>query len=244
MNKLLTILILTLCLFLPYGAPFARLSTQTKELAYAEATPEKGDYACILSESTFFYATPDESKGLFFLPTTYYVRLLNYGNEYCHVEYLYDDAQVKKLNGYVKTSQLTFVDYEPQTPYFYHVFTLRYTIDGASAPQSDLLNEIVLSCAYYGDYEIGSKTYCYVLRGEEFGYVPKPADLTVSVNGEYAAYVAAQSAPSPDEPTEIEEKSSSPAQIAILVALCLLIPVLAALILKPPRRPPYETDIE
>ena len=29
---------------------------------------------------------------------------------------------------------------------------------------------------------------------------------------------------------------------AVMIALCLLVPVLAALILKPPRRPPYESD--
>ncbi len=221
----------------------ARLFT-SERLAHAEEPPQKGTYACILTEDVFFYATPDETQGLFTLPSTYYVKLLNYGNEYCHVEYLYDDAQAKKLNGYVKTTALTFVDYVPQTPYFYHVFTVRYTIEGSTAAQSDLLNEITVSCVYYGDYEIGSKRYCYVLQGESYGYVPKPSDLTVPVNGEYAEYVAAQSPPLEESSKEEEEASSSPAQIAILVALCLLIPVLAALILKPPRRPPYETEPE
>ncbi len=206
--------------------------------------PNAGDYACILQEGTFFYSAPDEGKGLFLLPVTYYVKLLDYGGEYCRVEYLYDDAQAKRLVGYVKTSLMTFVSYLPQRPYFYCVFDLSYKIEETLLDDDAFLNEITISCAYYGDYKIGSKTYCYVLRGDSFGYVPKPATLVVRKNTEYEEYLAQQAPPVNAEPTPDTQGSSSPAQIAILVALCLLVPVLAALILKPPRRPPYETDGE
>ena len=108
---------------------------------------------------------------------------------------------------------------------------------------STFLNEITLTCAYYGDYKIGSETYCYVLRGGTLGYVPKPTYITIPKNNEYEEWVAQQTPENSQTelPTQSEE-SSSPAQIAILIALCLLVPTLAALILKPPRRPPYETD--
>ncbi len=212
-------------------------------IAAAENPPVAGSYACILNEETYLNATPDETQGLFLLPTTYYVKLLDYGGQYCRVEYLYDDAQTKKIIGYVQTKLLTFVDYVPKSPYFYHSFELHYRIDDALTENSDFLSEITLSCAYYGDYKIGSKLYCYVLRGDSFGYVPKPATLVVPINTEYAERLAQTSASSSAEET-LQSKESSPAQIAILVALCLLVPVLAALILKPPRRPPYETDGE
>ncbi len=159
------------------------------------------------------------------------------------MEYLYDDAQAKKLVGYAQTQLLTFVEYLPKRPYFYSTFDLSYRIDESFVENSDFLTEITLSCTYYGDYKIGSKTYCYVMRGESFGYVPKPATLTVPENTEYADYLAGLAVSKPVE-TPVESKESSPAQIAILVALCLLVPVLAAFILKPPRRPPYETDAD
>ncbi len=221
----------------------ARFPLQKITIARADE-PQSGDYACILEEDTFFYATPSESQGIFLLPTTYYVKLLDYDPTYCRVEYLYDDTLVQKRIGYVKTEQLTFVPYVPKRPYFYHVFPLSYRIDETAIDNSSFLGEITLSCAYYGDYKIGSKTYCYVLRGETYGYVPKPLDLTVPENTEYADYLAAQ-ASSEEEESSVETpkaEKSSPAQIAILVALCLLVPVLAALILKPPKRPPYDTD--
>ncbi len=211
----------------------------TSRPARASSLPSSGDFACILYEDCFFYSSPDEGSGLFLLPPTYYVKLLDYGEQYCRVEYLYDDAQVRRIVGFVKTAKLTFIEYLPRRPYFYCVFDLSYRIDEGLMESSDFLTEITLSCAYYGDYKIGSKTYCYVLRGDSFGYVPKPDDLVVRENTEYAEYLASKEPP----PASTESgSSSSPAQIAILVALCLLVPVLAALILRPPRRPPYETE--
>ncbi len=213
------------------------------KIAHAEgATPTQGAYACVLYENTFFYAEPTESRGLFLLPVTYYVKLLQYGADYCRVEYLYDDTQVKRLTGYVQTPLLTFVDYLPKRPYYFHVFDLSYRIDETLNDDPDFLDEITVTCAYYGDYKIGSKTYCYVLRGDSFGYVPKPTGLIVRENTEYADYLASLAPPSSETATPAPKSDSSPAQIAILVALCLLVPVLAALILKPPRRPPYETE--
>jgi hypothetical protein len=205
--------------------------------------PQEYEYACILQENTFFYASPDEKRGLFLLPVTYYVKLLEYGEAFCRVEYLYDDEKVQKLVGYAKTETLTFVEYTPQTPYFSCFFDVCYRIEGEGLDDSSFLNEIRLTCAYYGDYTIGSKTYCYVLREGALGYVPKPASLHVPRNTEYENWLISQTPSSSEAPIQSKEKeSSSPAQIAILVALCLLVPILAALILKPPRRPPYETD--
>ena len=229
---LATILSILLCIpFLPKP-----LTAQANE-------PVTGTYACILQENTFFYSAPDERRGLFLLPTTYYVKLLDYGEEYSRVEYLYDDGNVKKLVGYTKTSALTFVEYVPKRPYFHYEFEVSYRIEDDGLEDSAFLNEITFTCAYYGDYKIGSETYCYVLRGGSFGYVPKPTNLRVIENTEYEEWLAAQTPLESDtESVPVQKESSSPAQIAILVALCLLVPVLAALILKPPRRPPYETD--
>ena len=217
----------------------------TPQIRVARAvTPASGEYACVLEENAFFYSAPDEQRGLFLLPPTYYVRVLDYGVEFCRVEYFYDDTDAKKLVGYAKTSALTFVEYIPKRPYFYYVFEISYRIENGGLQDSAFLNEITLNCTYYGDYLIGSKTYCYVLRGGSFGYVPKPITLSVTPNTEYEEWLAAQIPPESDSASSqvADKEKSSPAQIAILVALCLLVPVLAALILKPPRRPPYETE--
>jgi len=209
----------------------------------ATAEPSAGSYACVLQENTYFYPSLEDGRGIFLLPPTYYVKLLSYGEDYCHIEYLYDDDKAKKLVGYAKTAALTFVEYTPRQPYFYHEFEVSYRLGDSLIEDSSFLNQITLTCVYYGDYKIGSETYCYVRRGSSFGYVPKPDSLTLPRNTEYEEWLALQTPPTEEEPLPTPPaKSSSPAQIAILIALCLLVPVLAALILKPPRRPPYETD--
>lgn len=206
------------------------------------ASPEL--YACVCTDAAFFYAAKDERRGLFLLPETYYVKVLSTDADFCKIEYLYDSDYTQKLTGYAKTSDLTFVDYVPKTPYLTHLFEVRYTLDDTGQDDDSFLNQITLTCAYYGDYKIGSKTYCYILRGDQFGYIPKPEDFAFEKNTEYAEYLAAKDAqtPTPSAPTTAENEGASPAQIAILVVLCLLVPALATLILKPPKRPPYEEE--
>ncbi len=213
--------------------------------AAAATRPQSGDYACILTDNAFFYSTADDKRGIFLLPRTYYVRLLDYGEEYCRVEYLQDGDKAKRLVGYTKTQDLTFVDYTPLRPYLYYVFEIKYRIEDSEFTTSDFLTEIVLSCVYYGDYKIGPETYCYVLRNGEFGYVPKPSRLYYEENTEYADRLANQTpdSDSSDATKNAEKKNkSSPAQIAILVTVCLLVPILAGLLIKPPKRPPYDME--
>lgn len=236
--RILTTILSVLLLFLTAPLPALKAKAETSEpLAYA------GAYACVLNDGTYFYASPAETDGLFLLPKTYYVKIVEPGETFCKIEYLYDDSHVKKLTGYAKTSELTFVDYAPRRPYLYYVFDVSYYIDADGLNTDGFLNELTVTCAYYGDYKIGSKSYCYVLRGDSFGYIPKPAALSFEENTEYAEYLAAANPTQPDGSADAPAPSpSSPAQIAILVALCLLVPVLAALILKQPKRPPYERE--
>lgn len=236
MKKFIFSALCVMLYFLCALAPLARRPARADDTA-------TGTYACVLEDHTFFYAAKDEKQGLFLLPKTYFVKVLDSAPDYTKIEYLTDSASTKKLIGYAKTSALTFVDYVPQTPYLYLSFKVTYKL-GDDLLDPSFLNELVVECTYYGDYTIGSKTYCYVLRGEEFGYILKPDDLSIAENPEYADRLQAQTpTPAPEnEPTEEESDSASPAQIAILIALCLLVPVLAALILKSPRKPPYEED--
>ncbi len=211
----------------------------TPKRALAEAELRAGTYACILTDA-YFYDAPDAPRGLFLLPRTYYVKILEYDETYCKIEYLYDASDVEKLIGYARTELLTPVAYTPKRPYLYYILDVRYRIDD-TIDDSAFLNQITVSCAYYGDYVVGAETYCYVLRGDTFGYIPKPTDLKLPVNTEYDEYLATLLPQTSSDETEAQA-DSSPAQIAVLIALCLLVPVLAALLLKPPKNNPYDTD--
>ena len=209
--------------------------------AASSAAPKTGSYACVLTDA-YFYAEPSEKHGLFLLPQTYYVKLLEYGADYSKIEYLSDSTHTQSLVGYAKTSTLTFVDYVPARPFLYYLVDVKYRIENATPDDSASLTELTVTCAYYGDYPIGSELWCYILRDGEFGYIPKPATLSYEQNTEYADRQKEQSSATESSPNAAENNAANPIQIAILIAVCLLIPLLAALILKPPRRPPYEKE--
>ncbi len=195
-------------------------------------------YACVINADAYFYATRDDQRGLFLLPESYYVKVLDSDGEYCRAEYLVDDEYTRKIVGYVRTENLVFVDYTPVRPYFYHLFEISYTLENGSVGETGFLDRITLTCSYYGDYKIGSQTYCYVLRDGAFGYIPKPQDLSVERNEEYDEWLRAKQEPQPTPQDSASENNASPAQIAILITVCLLIPVLAALLLRSPRHTP------
>lgn len=240
MKKCILCALLPILCFLTFFAFPLRTHTAS---AQTQTTPSAGGYACILTDSTYFYATRDEKRGVFLLPKTYFVKVLDVSDDFCKIEYLYDDTYAKKLVGYAKTQELTFVDFIPEHPYLYYLIEVSYHIGEENGLNDGFLNNLVVTCTYYGDFKIGSETYCYVLRGDEFGYIPKPTNLSYVENTEYQDHLTP--APTPEPPqadTATPEPTSSPAQIAILIALCILVPLLAALILKPPHRPPYESD--
>jgi len=216
-----------------------------KPLRLRTASADGDVYACVCQDNAFFYATKNENSGLFLLPQTYFVTILSVEGEYCRVEYLYDGEYTKKLTGYAKKEELTFVDFVPNEPYLRHLFEVRYTIDGSFSNDDAFLDQIVVTCAYYGDYKIGSKSYCYVLRGESFGYIPKPDGLYYQENTEYADYLAKleeDAAASVEQDDGTKGEGMSAAQIAILVTLCLLVPILAALVLKTSKKNVYDIE--
>ena len=208
------------------------------------AAAEDAGYACIRDTDVYLYAEENDRSGLFTLPYTYYVKVLATGIDYCYVEYLSDGPNTRRITGYCKTSELTFVDYVPERPYLYYTFDVTYYIEGSSPALSDddFLTAITVTCAYYGEYRVGSEVYCYVLREGTFGYIPRPDGLEYELNGEYDSHMSEGSDTGAGNFGGGESESMSPVQIALLVLLCILVPVIAALILRPPKKPPYETD--
>ena len=202
------------------------------------ANADGGEYACILSEDAYFYSAENEQSGLFILPQSYYVKVLTPSYPYSQVEYLSDGANTRKLTGYCKTADLTFVEYIPKRPYLFKSFEVTYVASGADDP---FLNKITVTCAYYGDYTVGSKTYAYVLQSGEFGYVPKPTNFTFAKNTEYEDAQVKTEEPIDDK---TEGSSNGGVQIAILLLLCLLVIILAAAIFRSNKKNGYDFEEE
>ena len=157
---------------------------------------------------------------------------------YSKVEYLSDGTSSRKIVGYCLTSQLTFVEYTPKMPYLFKTFEVTYTANGDTS--DPFLNKITVTCAYYGDYTVGSKTYAYVLQGDTFGYVPKPENFFFTENSEYAEHLKEN----PPSDSSNGGGSSNPLQIAILIVLCMLVPILAAAVFRSSKKRPYDFEEE
>ncbi len=245
-QKIATIVCTLFLALFPLASPkparqFAVAETATETAAVATAA----EYACIVEDEVFFLATPDSQRGLFVLPKTYFVKVLSYGTEYSKIEYLTDTDTTKRIVGYAQTDKLAFVPFTPARPYLYYDFEVHYKADDSDFTGNGFLTQISVTCGYYGDYAIGPNTYCYVYQNGEYGYVPKPQGLRFEENTEYADYLSTQTPPKDEDGTTAAPKQSggsSPIQIAILIAVCLLIPVLAGFLIKPSKKPPYDTD--
>ena len=219
-RKALTAVLFLLCLLYLWSACLFTFSAPRTALADTDV------YAYVNGSDVYFHTTRDENRGLFLLPKTYFVKVLAIEDEFCKIEYLYDDAYYKKLTGYAKTSQLILVDFTPVRPYLYQLIDLRYTIEGAPTDSSSL-NQIIVTCAYYGEYQVGSKTYAYVLRNNEFGYVPKPSNLNLVENTEYVDRLQDNLSTENSQNGEM-----TPLQIGALIAVCLLVPTIVAALAK------------
>ncbi|MDD6994598.1 MAG: hypothetical protein SPH68_03540 [Candidatus Borkfalkiaceae bacterium] len=207
-----------------------------------KAVKAETSYAYIPNANVAFYSDSEEAARLllFYLPESYFVCILGETDGYYRVSYLEDAGDAKKLTGFVKKSSVIPVTFTPETPYLYKKIEVTYYASGNADLSGDILSRITVTCIYYGDYTENGKTYCYVLRGDRFGYVERPMGFTFPKNAEYAEKTVTEQ-PSPDAPEE-EAKGMSPAQIVFLVLLCLLIPTLAALILRPSRKKNFPDD--
>ena len=64
----------------------------------------------------WLYAEENEESGLFLLPYTYYVRVVERGEPFSAVVYGTDEAPYRAVKGYCKTELLTFVGFVPSAP--------------------------------------------------------------------------------------------------------------------------------
>lgn len=131
-------------------------------------------YGRILTEDAGFYSDKgDDFK--FYIPYSYYVKILSVGELYSKVSYGYEDNKYPIINGYVYTENLHISDYVPTSPFA--VITLTVISDGVLFGNIDLTEQKVGVCSgkqvfYYGDaYATNGEDLCYVCYDGYLGYM-------------------------------------------------------------------------
>lgn len=199
----------------------------------AEAASEQ--YAVAASPSVAFYTAESESAFLFFLPESYYVKIVAEGEPFTRVSYLTDDPPFKKITGYCRTDDLLFVDYVPVRPYLMQEVTLSYALPQTGTLGGGSFSTVERTFVYYGHRYDGVKLYYYVLSGDTFDYVPAESELVYEKNTDYLELTSAE-APSGGGSDDVS------AAVIVTVCLACAAAVAIAVFVFRGKKPPVPDD--
>lgn len=194
-------------------------------------------YAVAAHPDVWFYAAASESSRLFLIPYTYYVKIRSEGEIYTAVEYLTDDAPYKKVYGYCKTEELTFVDFIPERPYLRREITVSYSLPQAGNIGGGAFEKIERTFVYYGHRYEGAQLYFYVLSDGTFDYIPSDEELLFDYNTDYLEQTSGE-----EEGVQPSEKGLSGVEIAVIVVACAAALAVAVFVLKGKRPPVPEHE--
>lgn len=199
----------------------------------------------IITEDTPFYSDKTATEPLFYLPYTYYVKVLERGELFTHVEYADGGAAI---DGYVPTEKLFDDGLEVAAP-FPEIFPL-------TAKTAVLFKDAALTTSLqyifeerklflYGKYlSPQGKTLYYVGYNDKLGYVKEEDVIPFSVPNHPNELTFIKPEQEEEKPPEESEKTPSPQsvfdlRIAIFVILGLagVIALIFALNKKPKTSP-------
>ena len=240
--KMLRVLALVVLLGTAFSAIFGNLPAENPLKAYAI---ESGEYLRIITDDTPFYADKSAETPLFYLPYTYYVRVISRGELFSHVEYGSGGAAI---DGFVPTGKL-FYDGLPVENPFPDVKTL--TANTAVLYKTAALSDTVQfvfegrELYLYGKYPSPQgKILYYVGYNDKLGYVKEEDILpfTIKNHPNELTFLPPEPEPVPEPETTPEEKQKDPVftlRIAIFAVLGLagVIALIVALNKKPKPSP-------
>jgi hypothetical protein len=146
-------------------------------ITYAKASSNEV-YARIITHDTPFYKSPFDENPTFYLPYTYYVKVLNYQQDLAHIE-CYGDGNITAIDGFVPTEYLYIDNLEVTSPFVVLELTTVETAilyeDSSLLVQSQyIFKDRKLN--YYGQLTSNGITLYYVGYNSKLGYV-KESDV-------------------------------------------------------------------
>lgn len=193
------------------------------------------EYRRIITEQTPFYLDSEGKQFLFYLPYTYYVKILNTQGDYFHIE-CYGTGSTVALDGYVPKNMLYYDGLTVKNPYLEKVIK---TANSTVLYQDINLTESIQyvfqdrELTYYGNAKStdGNLLFC-VCYNNKIGYVKEtdvvpftlenhPNELTFLNNNE-------NQMPTPLEPKPSNNKNLTSLKTAIVA--CLLFAGITAII--------------
>ena len=202
-------------------------------------------YLRFINDTTILYKDSEGLSPITFLPYSYYVNVLSYGDNFCHVE-CFGQNSAPAIDGYVATNALFNDNQSTDTPYLDLIVKTEKTCvlyEDANLSVNDSFIFKGRELTFYGYYKNSFNKYvCLVYYNGKLGYVeednlepfevpPHPNKLTF-LDDENSENIPSFSI------TENEKGNSDSLGIRIAIICCLVLAGLIALIIsiKPKKK--------
>lgn len=198
-----------LCLTAILAAAFLSITAVLPLFARARVALADSLYLRVITEDTPFYAEESESSLLFYLPYTYYVKVLGYGTAYTHVE-IYGNA-FAAIDGFVPSGALFSDGLEVKNPYpEITLTTARTCVLYADSALKNSVQYVFSSrnMDYYGALTVPKgETLYFVGYNGKLGYVKESDVLPFSIAA-HPNELTFLKRDEPDEPTDNEDPAA------------------------------------
>ncbi len=187
---------------------------------------EENCYYRIIDDTTPFYSDEKGENLLFYLPYTYYVKVITYNAPLCHVEYCPGSNSVA-LDGYVPKEKLYFDDLSVSSPYpAVNVTTLKTTVLYDNALLTDAICYVFESrtLSYFGYLPFKNGENClFVSYGNKLGYLTEKDvfPFTIPNHPNELTFLTPPAPPETEEPIQTENFNQNELRVLIIACLCI-----------------------
>ena len=199
-------------------------------------------YARILSNNVGFYKDSERTNLVFYLPYSYYVKVLEQTDTFSHVECYGVNSSTTCIDGYVNTDELFFDGNTPINPYLdLSVTVKKETAIYTDAFLSDKIQNVFSgrTLNYYGFTTDTNGNYLYFVEyGDKLGYVRESDVETFSLSNHPYPIPEPPKEETPDDSTTDNQNTNKKGftfnfQTIIIVCLCFATIVILLIIFKP-----------
>ncbi len=193
---------------------------------YATYTTE---YLRVIDKTTPFYKNVYDNEPLFYLPFSYYVKIIGHSGDYYHVELHGDNGQMA-IDGYAPAEKL----FDDSLPVLSPFLELTITTVGTAVLYSDIKLSSPLqyifaerTLYYYGEITSEQGTLFYVGYNNRLGYV-RESDVYPFIIQNHPNDLPSSSTNSPQEPLE-SANNTGIFELRTIIIVCLIFAGIIAL---------------
>ncbi len=188
-------------------------------------------YLRVITDDTPFFQSVTDQSPLFYLPYTYYVKVLGANNGFLHVE-CYGNGNSVAIDGYVPEGYLFDDGLSVSSPYVVlNITTVNTAVLYADSGQSNSLQYVFKdrNLQYYGTLHTDSGVLYYVGYNNKLGYVSENDVFPFSIPNHPNELTFIEPEQPEDTPDNPEIQSATAFDLRFAIIACLLFAGLVAL---------------